>query len=162
EAVFRAMIAHVDPITLIRGNVIGDTLPLVYPTILGIWSRLAGESEVSLRLLSAFSAMLALPAYYHLGRLMFGQRAGTIALALGALSPMAISYAQEVRFYAQSIFFGVWLAVGLVAIVRGKRYGFPLYLFAAIGGLYTHYFTGVMLVAAHLWLLLYPPARAKW
>jgi len=162
EAFTRDAAHYSDPLSLLQQRDIGDTLPPLHLALLSAWWRITGDSEVSLRMLSALFGMLAIPAYFHLGRLMFGELAGTIAVTLGALSPMAIAYAQEVRFYAQSIFFGAWVLVGLIAIIRGKRYGFPLYLFGAIGGLYTHYFIGVMLAAAHLGLLLYRPARERW
>jgi hypothetical protein len=55
-----------------------------------------------------------------------------------------------------------WMLVGLMAMLRGKSYGWPIYVLAALGGLYTHYFTGLLLVAVHVWLLMVRPARQEW
>jgi mannosyltransferase len=161
EAFTRDVAVYGNPLTIAR-NEIGDLHPPLYFVLLSIWVRLAGDSEVSLRALSAFAAMLALPAFYHLGRLLFNRRAGTVALILGAFSPLQIYYAQEVRNYMLSITMAAWMLVGLVALLRGKRYGWPIFVLAALGGLYTHYFTGLLLVAVNLWLLLYRPARQQW
>src|SRR5215468_7969746 len=96
EAFTRDVVVYGDIGGFLRGD-IGDLHPPLYFSALHLWVKTAGDSETSLRLLSAFAAMLALPAYYHAGRLMFNRRAGTIALILGALSPLQMYYAHEAR-----------------------------------------------------------------
>ena len=161
EAFTRDRGIHTRILELVRGE-ISDLHPPVYFLALHGWVRLVGDSEVGLRMLSALAAMLALPAYYHLTRLLFNERAGLIALLLAALSPLPIYYGHEARNYAFSIMFGAWTTWGLVALVRGKRYGWLLYTLAALGGLYSHYFNGLMLAVAHLWIIAYGPARQQW
>jgi mannosyltransferase len=161
EAFTRDVAVYGNPVTIAR-NEIGDLHPPLYFILLSVWVHVAGDSEVALRALSAFAAMLAIPVYYHIGRLLFNRRAGTVALILGALSPLQIYYAQEVRNYMLSITMAAWMLVGLIAMLRGKSYGWPIYVLAALGGLYTHYFTGLLLVAVNLWLLIYRPARQQW
>lgn len=151
-----------DVLTIARNGVAGDVHPPLYFMALSLWVRVAGESAVSLRMLSALFALLALPACYHLGRLLFNARAGQIALALAALSPFQIYYGQEARQYMLSVMLAAWAGVGLIELLRGRRYGWPLYVLAAAGGLYTHYFTALLLAALHLWLALHGPARREW
>ncbi len=162
EAFTRDVTHYADPGALLQGKTLGDTLPPLHFFLLNLWMRVSGESELSLRFLSAFFTMLTLPLCYQLGRLLFGPRGAVMALLFATLSPLQISYGQEVRFYAQSIFFGAVLALGLVMMIQRKRYGVLVYLLGATGGLYTHYFVGVMIAAAHIWLLLYRPARERW
>jgi len=145
-----------------RNQGIGDLHPPLYFMLLHSWIRLAGDSPVALRMLSALAVMLAIPAYYHLARLLFEERAGRIALILAVLSPLPIYYGQEARNYSLSILFGTYAAWGLVALLRGKRYGAPLYIAAAVAGMYAHYFNGLALAAVHLWIVLYAPARRQW
>ncbi len=162
EAFSRDLIVFNPLMDIIRGQGIGELHPPLYFVLLHVWMRLTGDSAVSLRMLSALAAMLALPAFYHASRLMFGDRAGRIALILGALSPLQIYYAQEARNYMFSILFASWAVVGLLLIVRQKRYGWPIYVAASVGGLYTHYFVGLLLAAIHVWLIAYRPARQSW
>lgn len=148
--------------SIIRDGVAGDVHPPLYFVALNLWEKLAGHSAVSLRLLSAFCMMLALPAVYHLGRLLFDARVGALALALGAIATFQTYYAQEARQYAPSVLFGAWSLVGLIALVRGRRNGLALYVAATVAGLYSHYFNALAIAVAHLWLLAYAPARRRW
>ncbi len=163
EAFSRDVVVHSNLSNLLHYQQIGDTQPPVHFVLLYLWSRIAGDSEIGLRILSAFASMLALPAFYHLGRLLFNRQTGVIALLLGALSPVQIVYAQEARnYYAISIALAAWALIGLVLLLRGNRYGWLLYVVAATIGLYTHYFVGVALVAVHPWLVTNDTARKQW
>ncbi len=148
--------------SIVRDGVAGDVHPPLYFVLLNAWVSLTGDSALALRLLSALFAMLTLPAIYHLARLMFGRHAGWIALLLCAFSPLQVYYAQEARQYMLSVLCMAWTAVGLIALVQRKRYGSPLYIIAAVAGLYTHYFIGLALIGLHIWLIIFGPARAAW
>ncbi|HLY26883.1 MAG TPA: glycosyltransferase family 39 protein, partial [Aggregatilineales bacterium] len=161
EAFSRDVVAHSNLLDIALNRTVGDTQPPGHFVMLYLWTHVAGDSEVSLRLLSAFAAMLALPAFYHLGRLLFNEQTGAFALLLGALSPLQIVYAQEARnYYAFSIALGAWAVFGLLAMLQGKRYGWLLYVVTASIGLYTHYFVGLALLAVHVWLLFNRDARS--
>ncbi len=148
--------------SILRNGVAGDVHPPLYFILLNGWVRLTGDSEIGLRMLSVLLALLSLPAFYHLARLMFGERAGLIALGLAVLSPFQTYYAQEARQYALSITCAAWASVGLIRLLRGKKYGAAIYVIGALAGLYTHYFTGLLLIAVHLWLVVDPEARRLW
>src|SRR5260221_681667 len=162
EAFTRNVVVYNNIANIARSQVLMDLHPPFYFVLLAVWTRFVGDSEVCLRMLSAFVAMLGIPAFYHIGRLLFNRRTATIALILVALSPMQIYYAQEVRNYILSVTLAAWMFVGLLGILRGKRYGAILYVSAGIAGVYTHYFNGLLLVVLHIWLLFYGPARKRW
>ncbi len=145
-----------------QNGVAGDVHPPLYFMLLNGWEHLTGQSEVALRMLSALIAMLGVPAFYHFARLLFDERVGLVALALGVIAPFQVYYAQEARQYALSITCATWAMVGLLALLQGKRYGWRLYVIAGVAGLYTHYFSVLMLIAVHAWLVVYPPARQQW
>ncbi len=98
DEVFSRNVAVVGDIPTIAINgVAGDVHPPLYFMLLDAWVRITGDSVVALRWLSALLIMLAMPAVYHLGRLLFNEQAGLFALALCVLSPFQIYYAQEAR-----------------------------------------------------------------
>src|SRR5260221_12836456 len=157
----RNVVVYNNIANIARSQTLMDLHPPLYFVLLAAWTHFVGDSEVSLRMLSAFIAMLGIPAFYHIGRLLFNRRTGTIALILVALSPMQIYYAQEVRNYILSVTLAAWMFVGLLGILRGKRYGAILYVSAGIAGVYKHYFNGLLLVVLHSWLLFYDPHRKR-
>lgn len=162
EVFSQRVVSLFDPIELFQNGVAGDVHPPLYFALLWLWVQLTGESVVALRMLSVLIALLALPACYHLGRLMFGHRAGAPALILAAVAPYQVYFAQETRQYALSFTALAWAGVGLAALWRGKRCGWLLYVVGAAISLYTHYICGLTLAVLHLWLLGYAPMRAKW
>ena len=67
--------------------------PLHYLALNG-WTRLAGDSELALRYLSAAAGVLLVAVLFALGRRMAGRPAGALAAALAAVSPGLIWLAQ--------------------------------------------------------------------
>lgn len=95
-----------------------DIHPPGYYLVLKGWIDLAGDSEFSLRALSAFEGVLAVAVTIALGRVLFGRGAGVIAGLLVALSPFAVYYSQETRMYAQ---LGLLSAASMLLLVRWVR-----------------------------------------
>lgn len=124
---------------------------------LHLWMGVAGESEFSLRLFSAFGSLLGIAMAYTLGRKLFGTVAGLAAAAFILFNTFSIHYAQEVRMYAWMTFIaglGFWL---LVHFVEKRTWRWAVGL-AAVNfvGMFTHYsYVFIMLgqgVMAVLWL----------
>lgn len=162
EVFSQRVVSLFDALALFQNGVAGDVHPPLYFALLWLWVQLTGESVVALRMLSVLIALLALPACYHLARLLFNRRAALLALILATFAPYQVYYAQETRQYALSFTALAWAGVGLAAMWRGKRYGRLLYVVGATISLYTHYICGLTIAALHLWLLGYSPMRAKW
>jgi 4-amino-4-deoxy-L-arabinose transferase-like glycosyltransferase len=64
------------------------------------WARVAGTSEVALRLPSALFGIALVPVAFAIGRRLGGPRAAVALAALIAVHPLLVYYAQEARGYA--------------------------------------------------------------
>jgi mannosyltransferase len=64
------------------------------------WTRVAGTSEVALRLPSALFGIALVPVGFAIGRRLGGPRAAVALAALIAVHPLLVYYAQEARGYA--------------------------------------------------------------
>jgi 4-amino-4-deoxy-L-arabinose transferase-like glycosyltransferase len=163
-----------------------DRLPPLYYLMLKGWTILFGRSEVGVRSLSIVFGVLLIPVVASLAAALFDRRVALSAALLTALDPFLIWYAQEARMYAPAVFFStlaVWAFLGLChaskpAITEKSNQAQPqtqystqfqpiLYLacfmLATIAGLYTHLYTGFLLPALGLWLVVsYPRVRRLW
>ncbi len=87
-----------------------DQHPPLYYLLLHGWMALFGDSERSVRSLSALLSIATIPLFYIAGKKLVGRTAAMVAVFLLALSPFHIRYAQEARMYALAAF----LAAGLL------------------------------------------------
>jgi len=153
-------------------NLVEDRLPPLYYLSLHYWRLAAGDGEVAVRLPSVLLGSLLIPLVYRLtvdlldG--LYGRRVAALAAALTALNPFLVWYSQEARMYAQAVLLGslgTWFFLQATTTTlspkRGgdvKRYTPPLYWLGyglcAVAGLYTHLYTGLLLPAHALYLLL--------
>jgi len=123
--------------------------PLYY-LLARIGSGLTESAVVGLRGTSAALSLLLLPAMAWLARELFGRGpAPWIAVALAAVAPIHLLYAQEARQYA---FWSVLVAASSAALLRALRRGgssdWALYAGLVAVGLYTHLLMAVT-IAIH-------------
>jgi len=142
-----------------------DIHPPLYYWLLHGWTRLAGNSEVALRLPSLFASLLLVAVTYRLGRRLGGRRIGLLSAGLVAVSPFQVYYAQEARMYALlALWTGLtlWAAAELYTAPQAEPGAGPkrwllVYVASATLGLYTHYAFPVVLGGTalagvyHLW-----------
>src|SRR6185436_9874090 len=79
------------------------TPPTYFAALHGWMGRLGADSEFALRLPSAICAVILIPVLYDLGRRVGGRATGIAAAFFGALSPLVLDYAQQVRGYAPAM-----------------------------------------------------------
>ncbi len=119
--------------------------PPLYFLLANGWSRLFGTSIDAFRTLSAVFSVLCLPAMYWLGLELFGTSLATwLAVALLALSPIQVVYAQEFREYSLWTLGTIVMTACLLRALRMWN-----------GATWTAY--GLVLAAN---LYVYPPAGA--
>ncbi|NDJ53862.1 MAG: hypothetical protein GYB68_12375 [Chloroflexi bacterium] len=131
----------------------GDPL---YMLLLTPWISLIGETPFALRFLSLLGTWLAVPLLVRVTRRIVGPNTLVLALLLGAVAPMWVFYAQEVRQYflmPAAMLFLIDAALDVNDPERSGRAGSWLKLAAAEAiALSTHGFMvfGVLLV--NLWI----------
>jgi 4-amino-4-deoxy-L-arabinose transferase-like glycosyltransferase len=153
-----------------------DVHPPGYFVLLHVWMAVAGRSEFALRYSSVIFSMLTVALLVRFGRELGGRRVGWVAGGLAALSPLYVTYAQEVRMYAVVTFFALASMYFQWKIMEGWKVGrlvshggssatiqpsnYPTfqpyvgYVLATAASLYTHYFTIFLLLFENLvWLV---------
>ena len=81
-------------------NLRRDGAPPLFYALLAVWTRVAGDGDAAVRLLSAVFSVATLPLAYRMGRRRGGAVAGIAVLVLVATSPFAFRYATEARMYS--------------------------------------------------------------
>lgn len=150
-------------ISLIIEGTASDIHPPLYYLLLRGWRELLGDSEFSLRAMSAFIGLALAAATFSLGRRLLGSKnypPALIAAFMVALNPALVYYSQETRMYELLAFLAListlllvkWLQSGYGRLVPAAGY-----VILAAAGLYTHYFFPAVLVAQNLvffsWLI---------
>jgi mannosyltransferase len=139
-----------------------DQHPPLYFVLLHFFIRLAGESDLALRLPSVLWATLLVPLLYRLGARLWGRSIGLLAALWATLSPFYLWYAQEARMYTMLTaltvisFYAFWRA-----FTEQRRLWASLFGVTFIAALFTQYLyalliPGLILLGFFLW-----PRRAS-
>ncbi|MGC9502947.1 glycosyltransferase family 39 protein [Baaleninema sp.] len=123
--------------------------PLYY-VLVRFWAQLFGDAIASLRSFSAFLSLLCLPALYWLAMELFASStSASLAVALMAVSPFHVIYAQEARNYS---LWTLTILLSSVLLLRAIKHAnwknWCFYALAMAASLYAHLFS-VLLFAAH-------------
>jgi len=112
-----------------------QTAPLLFLWLERAAVTLFGVNERALRLVPLIAGLALLPAVYALGRRLLGHRAGTVALAIAALSPSLIRYSNEADSYAFDPLVTALLALVTFEVVDDPAARRPWVLLAVGGAL---------------------------
>jgi mannosyltransferase len=149
-----ALLVHFSP-----GKMLGlipqtESTPPLYYCVAWVWARLFGYGETGLRSLSAVCGVLTVPVAYGAGSKLISRRAGLIAAALTACSPLLIWYSQEARSYEMLVFLS---SVSLLAFAYALATPTPrvvaAWVVASAFALATHYYAILAVVPEAAWLL---------
>ena len=131
---------------IIEGTASDIHPPFYYLTLHG-WRALAGDSEFSLRMLSAFLGIILVAATYALGRRLLrpgSKPISVIAAFLVAINPILVYYSQETRMYELMALLAVLSSLLLIRLISSparRELIAVLYGLCLAAGLYTHYFS---------------------
>jgi 4-amino-4-deoxy-L-arabinose transferase-like glycosyltransferase len=149
-----ALLVHFSP-----GKMLGlvpqtESTPPLYYCVAWVWARIFGYGETALRSLSAVAGVLTVPVAYGAGRKLISVRAGLIAAALTACSPLMVWYSQEARSYALLV---LLTAASLLAFAylleRPTRRSAAAWVIASALALATHYYALLVIAPEALWLV---------
>src|ERR1700741_4565359 len=149
-----ALLVHFSP-----GKMLGlipqtESTPPLYYMVAWVWARVFGYGESGLRSLSAVCGVLLVPVVYAAGARLISRRAGVIAAALAACSPLLIWYSQEARSYSMlALLSAVSLLAFAYARVSPTPRGLVAWVVASALALATHYYAVLAVVPEAVWLL---------
>jgi uncharacterized membrane protein len=133
-----------------------------YFVIARFWVQWLGNSVMVTRSFSAFISLLAFPCLYWLCKELFeSPTVGWVAMALIAVSPVHVIYAQEARPYS------LWIVTVLIAsatMLRALRVktkmSWVIYAVTVSLGLYTHLFFGLTAIGHGIYIAV--TERCRW
>lgn len=131
----------------------GPTPPLYY-SLLHYWIELFGISEFSLRFLSVFLGIAAIPLLYLITSKLFNKKTAIIASFLFALSPIHLYYSQEARTYSL-LFFTTMLSVYFYIKLFDKfeKKNIFGYIISTALMLYSHIYSLFVLLVQNLYII---------
>jgi len=143
---------------LITAGAAHDIHPPLYYYLLHFWMRVFGNSEFTVRALSALLGTGLVYLTYLLGRHLSNYWLGLIAAFLSAISPFQVYYSQETRMYillaalsALSVYsFLRFLEAEASETTRNPYLWTGLYIAATTLSLYSHYSFPIVMVMENL------------
>jgi uncharacterized membrane protein len=130
-----------------------EITPPLFFIVAWVFARV-GDPFVSLRMVSVLSSSATVPLLYLLGRGTVGRRAGVVAGAFWAVSPMAIFYGVEARAYALMTMLVVVATLAMLRAVRVRDWrSWAGVALAFDGCMYTHYTSVFVLIGLAGWAL---------
>jgi mannosyltransferase len=135
--------------------------PPLYFVLAWGWAKVFGSGDVGLRSLSALAGTATVPLVYAAGTAVASRRAGVVAAALTAVSPLMVWYSQDARPYALLVAFcaaSIWCAAR--AVSEGEPRWLAGWAVTASLALATHYFAGFLVAGELAWLLMTLRRRA--
>ncbi len=163
EAVTAARVLHpslFDTLSAVPGS---ESTPPLYYLVAWLWSRPFGTGEVGLRSLSALAGTASIVVVY-LGAvaLPLPRRAGLVAAAMVAVSPVLIWFSQDARAYALVFLLTALSFLFFARALREPSRGL-LAAWAASSALAiaTHYFAGFVVAPEAALLLLWTGERRR-
>ena len=149
----------------------GDRNPPLYFLNVAAWGNLAGWSEFGLRFVSVMWSLIGLAFVFDLTHQLYNRSAGWWALALAAVSPALVVYAQEARMYsaffaltAATLYFAwrVYQAENQSSSFNKQKF-VAAFLLCEASLLLTHYFAIPIVAAVNLFALIVLAQRhATW
>ena len=139
---------------MLRGVDTNQATPQVYYILAWVWSRLVGYGEFGMRFFPAVAGVLTVPVAFLTARQLSSARAGVIAAALTACSPMLVWYSQEARAYSPMVLVSSLSVLAFAKLLDGLTTR-RIVAWALLSGLalWTHYFTALVVVPEAVWLL---------
>lgn len=155
---FTMMLSNRNPVEIWAGSA-RDVHPPLYYELLGFWTQLFGRTVPVARALSAVAGIATIYVCYLLVKRYVSRLSATIVLLILAVAPFLVRYSQEARMYG---ILGLFLITGTYALLRAleptkQRRWWVIYVAMMAAGLYTHYFTALVVIAQWIYVMSLSP-----
>jgi uncharacterized membrane protein len=135
---------------------------LLYQLFLHAWVRVAGTSDIAVRLPSVLAGVLTVAAVYALALALTSARVAAWAGVLVAAHPLLVRLSQEARAYSMATLLGVLATLLFVRwTTQGGRLVLVAYALTATALLLTHYLAASVLGAHGVFALLAAAVRPR-
>lgn len=125
-----------------------DVHPPLHHAIVWALTRVAGTSELAVRLPSIVAGALLVPVAHGLAKALYGVRTGLVAAALVSVAPFLVWYSQEARMYSMFILLATGSLWAQVSAIRGGgRWAWVAYAGTTAAMLWTQWFAVFPLAA---------------
>ncbi|MFS0513851.1 glycosyltransferase family 39 protein [Nostoc sp. UIC 10607] len=130
--------------------------PPLYYVMVRLWAQVFGDSPTGMRSLSALISMLIFPSVYWLCLELFESTVvGWVAMALVAVSPLQLFFAQEARQYSLWIVEILLSSAALLRTIRQEnKVNWVVYTLTLALGLYTHLFTVLVMISHGIYVVI--------
>ncbi len=130
--------------------------PPLYFVLTRFWAQLFGSSKWAMRILPVIGSLLTFPAIYWLCQELFATPlVGWFTMALFAVSPMQLRYAEEVRQYSFWLALVLFASAALLRAVRQPtKLNWSIYSLLIATGIYCHLLTGLVVIAHGVYLII--------
>ena len=136
---------------------VSDLHPPLYFIGLAIWREIAGDSEISMRMLAVFAALISIAL---VSRLAATKASGAMAALVLSIADKHIVLSQEVRHYPLAFMMMAWASWLFWRWLRQpSRRNTLLYSLIIILSLYIHYYTLLIVLVQFVYLMIYHRQR---
>lgn len=129
--------------------------PPLYYTLIRLWAQWVGSSAAAVRSLSVIFSLLVFPSLYWLCLELFGSTdVAWLAIALVAVSPLHVVFAQEARQYSLWTVLILAASAALLYAMRVDSFAsWALYAVTLSLGLYTFLFSGLVAIGHGIYVV---------
>ncbi|MBG1240954.1 glycosyltransferase family 39 protein [Nostoc sp. NZL] len=130
--------------------------PPLYYVMVRLWAQVFGDSPTGVRSFSALISMLIFPSVYWLCLELFESTVvGWVAMALVAVSPLQLFFAQEARQYSLWMVEILLSSAALLRTIRqDNKVNWVVYTLTLALGLYTHLFTVLVMITHGIYVAI--------
>ncbi|MEH1919137.1 glycosyltransferase family 39 protein [Nostoc sp.] len=151
-------------IDTVKGLAVEDPKhPPLYFVMANLWVQCFGNTVAATRSFSAFISLLVFPALYWLCQELFQSKiVGLVAIAIIAVSPFHLVYAQEARMYS---FYTLNILLSSAALLRAIRLNtkpsWSIYFVTLLLGFYTNLLFSLVAIGQGIYVAVNQGLRAK-
>ncbi len=146
----------------IYGNVVEATVQnggnsLVYNVLLSWWTKIFGNTNSSIRIISLIFGVLTVVLGYYFCRQLFNKQTAIIAGLMLCVHPSLVEYGQLARAYVPATFFVLASTYSLYQVTVSMRHiwlHIPMYVFCVCLSILCHYQT-IFIFVAHILLVIF-------